>query len=72
VLLALRVDDEAAQATARNEGGVVRHFAGALQEVARRETAGDEHRLHEREILRREGRTGGKVSLQDLERGRSI
>ena len=56
VLFALRVDDEAAQATVRDEGGVPGHLAAPLEELAGREAAGNEHRPHESEVFRREGR----------------
>ena len=51
VLLALPVDDEAAQAAARDERRMARRLARALQKVSRGQRLWHEHRPHERELL---------------------
>ena len=52
MLLAFRVDDKTTQATVRDESRVACHLAAALEEFARGQPTGDEHGLHEREVLR--------------------
>ena len=52
VLLAFRVDDKTTQATVHDESRVACHLAAALEEFARGQPTGDEHGLHESEVLR--------------------
>ena len=61
VLFAFAIDHVAAQAPRRDERGIPRHFARALEEFPYEQRLRDEERLHEDELFLCERRSSLKV-----------
>jgi len=68
VFLAFGVDDVVAKAPRRDERGIARDVAGALQEVTGREVPDEEHRPDDIEIRVGEHRARREVVAQHGER----